>query len=92
MPAAERQDAPRRRTRSKVPRDNATPADNAGRGVTGMAIETFAPAMNVFRRGPDFAAWLGLSSRLFRLAELDRDPICDQTFKDACWSAGIRNI
>ena len=25
-----------------------------------MAIETFAPPMEVFRRGRDFAAWLGL--------------------------------
>jgi transposase len=25
-----------------------------------MAIETFTPPMEVFRRGRDFAAWLGL--------------------------------
>ena len=28
--------------------------------ITAMAIETFAPPMEVFRRGRDFAAWLGL--------------------------------
>ena len=28
--------------------------------ITAMAIETFAPPMAVFRRGRDFAAWLGL--------------------------------
>lgn len=28
--------------------------------VTAMAIETFAPPMEVFQRGRDFAAWLGL--------------------------------
>ncbi len=31
--------------------------------VTAMAIETFAPAMASFRRGRDFAAWLGLVPR-----------------------------
>jgi|GEM_PF-1795219 len=29
---------------------------------------------------------------LFRLVEINWDPICDQFFKDACWSAGIRNL
>ena len=28
--------------------------------ITAMAIETFAPPMEVFQRGRDFAAWLGL--------------------------------
>jgi transposase len=28
--------------------------------ITAMAIETFAPPMETFRRGRDFAAWLGL--------------------------------
>src|ERR1700688_2153169 len=28
--------------------------------ITAMAIETFAPPMEVFRRRRDFAAWLGL--------------------------------
>jgi transposase len=28
--------------------------------VTAVAVETFAPPMEVFRRGRDFAAWLGL--------------------------------
>lgn len=28
--------------------------------ITAMAIETFAPPMEIFRRGRDFAAWLGL--------------------------------
>ena len=28
--------------------------------VTAIAVETFAPPMEVFRRGRDFAAWLGL--------------------------------
>ena len=28
--------------------------------ITAMAIETFAPPMEVFKRGRDFAAWLGL--------------------------------
>ncbi len=31
--------------------------------ITAMAIETFAPPMEVFRRGRDFAAWLGLVPR-----------------------------
>ena len=28
--------------------------------ITAMAVETFAPPMEVFKRGRDFAAWLGL--------------------------------
>jgi transposase len=28
--------------------------------VTAMAVEAFAPSLSVFRRGRDFAAWLGL--------------------------------
>lgn len=28
--------------------------------ITAMAIETFAPPMSIFKRGRDFAAWLGL--------------------------------
>lgn len=31
--------------------------------ITAMAIETFAPSMEGFRRGRDFAAWLGLVPR-----------------------------
>jgi len=31
--------------------------------MTAMAIETFAPPMEVFKRGRDFAAWLGLVPR-----------------------------
>jgi transposase len=31
--------------------------------IAAMAIETFAPPMAVFRRGRDFAAWLGLVPR-----------------------------
>ena len=31
--------------------------------ITAMVIETFAPPMEVFRRGRDFAAWLGLVPR-----------------------------
>lgn len=31
--------------------------------ITAMAIETFAPPMTVFKRGRDFAAWLGLVPR-----------------------------
>jgi len=31
--------------------------------VTALAIETFAPAMASFRRGRDFAAWLGLAPK-----------------------------
>lgn len=31
--------------------------------VTAMAIEAFAPAMTTFKRGRDFAAWLGLVPR-----------------------------
>jgi transposase len=31
--------------------------------ITAMAIETFAPPMAAFRRGRDFAAWLGLVPR-----------------------------
>jgi len=31
--------------------------------MTAMAIETFAPTMANFRRGRDFAAWLGLVPR-----------------------------
>ena len=28
--------------------------------LTAMAVEAFAPSMDIFRRGRDFAAWLGL--------------------------------
>ena len=31
--------------------------------ITALAIETFAPPMDQFRRGRDFAAWLGLVPR-----------------------------
>ena len=31
--------------------------------ITAMAIEAFAPPMHSFRRGRDFAAWLGLVPR-----------------------------
>ena len=31
--------------------------------ITAVAIESFAPAMTTFRRGRDFAAWLGLVPR-----------------------------
>ena len=31
--------------------------------ITAMAIETFAPPMAVFKRGRDFAAWLGFVPR-----------------------------
>jgi transposase len=31
--------------------------------ITAMAIEAFAPPMETFRRGRDFAAWLGLVPR-----------------------------
>lgn len=31
--------------------------------ITALAIETFAPAMETFKRGRDFAAWLGLVPR-----------------------------
>ena len=31
--------------------------------ITAMAIETFAPPMCIFKRGRDFAAWLGLNIR-----------------------------
>ena len=33
--------------------------------LTALAIEAFAPAMSQFRRGRDFAAWLGLVPRQF---------------------------
>jgi transposase len=33
--------------------------------ITAMAVETFAPSMVTFRRGRDFAAWLGLVPRQF---------------------------
>ena len=47
--------------RSQAGRHDPSPADNAGRwAITAMAIEIFAPPMEVFRRGRDFAAWLGL--------------------------------
>jgi transposase len=31
--------------------------------ITAMAVEAFAPPMETFRRGRDFAAWLGLVPR-----------------------------
>ena len=31
--------------------------------ITALAIETFAPDLGTFRRGRDFAAWLGLVSK-----------------------------
>jgi transposase len=33
--------------------------------ITAMAIEAFAPSMTVFRKGRDFAAWLGLVPRQY---------------------------
>ena len=33
--------------------------------ITAMAVEAFAPAMRSFRRGRDFAAWLGLVPKQF---------------------------
>lgn len=33
--------------------------------ITALAIETFAPPMDVFKRGRDFAAWLGLVPRQY---------------------------
>ena len=36
--------------------------------ITAMAIETFAPPMTTFKRGRDFAAWLGLVPRQHRPA------------------------
>ncbi len=33
--------------------------------ITAMAVETFAPPMEVFKRGRDFAAWLGLVPRQY---------------------------
>ncbi len=33
--------------------------------ITAMAIETFAPPMSIFKRGRDFAAWLGLVPRQY---------------------------
>jgi transposase len=55
-------------TLEKVLRQEAANADNTARlltvpgigHVTAMAIEAFAPPMEIFRRGRDFAAWLGL--------------------------------
>lgn len=32
--------------------------------ITALAVETFAPPMEQFRRERDFAAWLGLDSRI----------------------------
>jgi transposase len=57
--------------RTKKARDLAAQADTARRlqtmpGVgplTALAIEAFAPGMSAFRRGRDFAAWLGLVPR-----------------------------
>jgi transposase len=31
--------------------------------ITALAVEAFAPAMTSFKRGRDFAAWLGLVPR-----------------------------
>ena len=31
--------------------------------ITAMAVQAFAPPMETFRRGRDFAAWLGLAPR-----------------------------
>ncbi|MBS3997342.1 MAG: transposase [Hydrogenophaga sp.] len=31
--------------------------------LTALAVEAFGPTMETFRRGRDFAAWLGLVSR-----------------------------
>lgn len=57
--------------RTKKARELAVQADTARRlqtmpGVgplTALAVEAFAPAMTSFRRGRDFAAWLGLVPR-----------------------------
>lgn len=58
-------------TRTKKAEESAAQADTARRlqtipGVgplTALAVEAFAPAMASFRRGRDFAAWLGLVPR-----------------------------
>jgi len=58
--------APRERESSRIclRSDDAPPPDRAGRGpITAIAIETFAPPMGVFKRGRDFAGWLGLAPR-----------------------------
>jgi transposase len=55
-------------TLEKVLQKTATKAANSARlltvpgigHITAMAIEAFAPPMETFRRGRDFAAWLGL--------------------------------
>ena len=45
-------------------RYDATVADNArGWPIVALAVEAFAPAMASFKRGRDFAAWLGLVPR-----------------------------
>lgn len=60
-------------TKTKTVKELAAQADTARRlqtmpGVgplTALAVEAFAPAMTSFRRGRDFAAWLGLVPRQF---------------------------
>jgi transposase len=52
-----------KRLRDAAGRDGATKRLQTMPGVgpvTAVAVETFAPPMEVFRRGRDFAAWLGL--------------------------------
>src|SRR6202041_3951752 len=52
-----------KRLRDAAGRDGATKRLQTMRGVgpvTAVAVETFAPPMEVFHRGRDFAAWLGL--------------------------------
>ena len=45
-------------------RYDTTVADDAGGGpIVALAVEAFAPAMASFKRGRDFAAWLGLVPR-----------------------------
>ncbi len=51
------------RGRHQAPHDGSTArlVSMPGMGpITAMAVEAFAPTMTTFRRGRDFAAWLGL--------------------------------
>jgi transposase len=58
-------------TLEKVPKSEAQQSENTARllsmpgvgPITAMAIEAFAPSLTTFRKGRDFAAWLGLVPR-----------------------------
>lgn len=59
--------------------------------ITALAVETFAPPMEQFRRGRDFAAWLGLVPRQHSTGgkqKLGKTSKMGSVTYGGCWSSG----